>query len=115
MPRAVVPKKDAVGSDIRRGGVNIPRSGGFRMEQSILFYRKLHWEDGRKTEVPMRGAPPELKHLSRVRKRNTNEIPSVAASEIGTVQTRLIGGGCGADNVGVSSIGEYPGMGSQRE
>ncbi len=29
------------------------------------------------------GVPPELKHLSRARKINQNEIPSVAASESG--------------------------------
>ena len=52
MPWAVVPKKDAIGSDIRRGGVNIPRSGGFRMEQSVPL-GTLHWEGDRKIEVPV--------------------------------------------------------------
>ena len=33
--------------------------------------------------------PPELKHLSRGRKRNQNGIPPVAASEKGKVQTEL--------------------------
>jgi len=32
--------------------------------------------------------PPELKHLSRGRKRNQNGIPLVAASEKGKVQTK---------------------------
>ena len=32
-------------------------------------------KDSRKVGIVMRGAPPELKHLSKVRKRNTNEIP----------------------------------------
>ncbi len=84
MPWAVVPRKDVIGSDIRRGGANIPRSVGFRMEQSVP-QGTLRWEDCRKAEVPTRGAPSELKHLSRMRKRNTIEIPSVAASERGTV------------------------------
>ena len=34
-----------------------------------------HHKDCRKADIVMRGAPPELKHLSKVRKRNTNEIP----------------------------------------
>lgn len=34
-----------------------------------------------------RGKPAELKHLSRWRKRNQNEIPLVAASERGKAQT----------------------------
>ena len=33
------------------------------------------------------GEPPELKHLSRARKRNQNEIPLVVASERGRAQT----------------------------
>ena len=33
------------------------------------------------------GEPPELKHLSRARKRNQNEIPPVVASERGRGQT----------------------------
>ena len=83
MPWAFVPRKDVYGDDTRRGGAIIPRSDGFRMEQSSpqgLSYYK----DDRKVMIVMRGAPPELKHLSRVRKRNTIEIPQVAASENGT-------------------------------
>ena len=38
-------------------------------------------------QIAMRGEPPELKHLSRTRKRNQNEIPKVVASEIGRGQT----------------------------
>ena len=34
------------------------------------------------------GEPPELKHLSRARKRNQNEIPLVVASERGRGQTK---------------------------
>ena len=34
------------------------------------------------------GEPPELKHLSRARKRNQHEIPLVVASERGRGQTR---------------------------
>ena len=34
------------------------------------------------------GEPPELKHLSRARKRHQHEIPSVVASERGRGQTR---------------------------
>ena len=41
-------------------------------------------ENNRKIEIAACGAPPELKHLSRVRKRNSIEIPQVAASENGT-------------------------------
>ena len=37
------------------------------------------------------GEPPELKHLSRARKRNQNEIPLVVASERGAGQTEHFG------------------------
>ena len=37
--------------------------------------------------IGVRGEPPELKHLSRARKRNQNEIPLVVASERGRGQT----------------------------
>ena len=39
MPREIMPRKDALGGDTRRGGAKIPRSGGFRMEKSL--YRKI--------------------------------------------------------------------------
>ena len=38
-------------------------------------------------QIAVRREPPELKHLSRTRKRNQNEIPKVVASEIGRGQT----------------------------
>ena len=38
--------------------------------------------------IGVRGEPPELKHLSRARKRNQNEIPLVVASERGRGQTK---------------------------
>ena len=37
----------------------------------------------------MEARPAELKHLSRQRKRHQNEIPIVAASEVGRAQTRV--------------------------
>jgi hypothetical protein len=36
----------------------------------------------------MEATPAELKHLSRQRRRNQNEIPLVAASEAGRAQTK---------------------------
>ena len=36
------------------------------------------------------GERRELKHLSTCRKRNQNEIPKVAASEMGTAQTGCV-------------------------
>ncbi len=38
---------------------------------------------GVRTGIAIQRVPPELKHLSKVRKRNTIEIPQVAASENG--------------------------------
>ena len=38
-------------------------------------------------QIVVGGEPPELKHLSRARKRNQNEIPLVVASERGGGQT----------------------------
>ncbi len=49
MPWAVVPKKDVVGSDIRRGGVNILRSGGFRMGKPAHLCA-AYYEGNRKIE-----------------------------------------------------------------
>ncbi len=49
MPWAVVPKKDVVDSDIRRGGVNILRSGGFRMGKPAYLY-ETYYEGDRKVE-----------------------------------------------------------------
>ena len=37
----------------------------------------------------MEATPAELKHLSKQRKRNQNEIPLVAASEAGRAQTNV--------------------------
>ena len=44
------------------------------------------------------GEPPELKHLSRARKRNQNEIPLVVASERGRGQTE------GSNTFGVRTV-----------
>ena len=46
--------------------------------------RDVQHKDSRKTGIVLGRIPSELKHLSRVRKRNTIEIPLVAASESGT-------------------------------
>ena len=39
--------------------------------------------------IGCKSEPAELKHLSRQRKRNQNEIPRVAASEMGRAQTEV--------------------------
>ena len=60
------PKKDVTSCDKLRGGANNRRSGDFRMGKpgrAILCQRALN-------QIGVRGEPPELKHLSRARKRN---------------------------------------------
>ena len=58
--------KDVISCDKLRGAANEPRSVDFRMGQpgrAILCQRALN-------QIGVRGEPPELKHLSRARKRN---------------------------------------------
>ena len=55
----------------------------FRMEQSGWSHVQSSYTES----IGVRGEPPELKHLSRARKRNQNEIPLVVASERGRGQT----------------------------
>lgn len=47
------------------------------------FKLKILFMDSVRIVIAVQGAPGELKHLSILRKRNTIEIPSVAASERG--------------------------------
>ena len=66
MPWHQEPKKDVTSCDKLRGGANNRRSGDFRMGKpgrAILCQRALN-------KIGVRGEPPELKHLSRARKRN---------------------------------------------
>lgn len=49
----------------------------------VVVRRHAYYKGSRKVEIVICRIPPELKHLSRVRKRNTIEIPLVAASESG--------------------------------
>ena len=55
----------------------------FRMEQSDWGYAQSSYTES----IGIRGEPPELKHLSRARKRKSTEIPLVVASESGRGQT----------------------------
>ncbi len=71
MPWHWEPKKDAINCDKLRGAVSTLRSADVRMEQSNranLCYRILN-------KIGIRGKPPELKHLSRARKRNQARFP----------------------------------------
>ena len=66
MPWHQRPKKDAVSCEKLRGVASTHRSAGVRMEQSgrgniLSPYGEY---------IAVRGEPPELKHLSRARKRN---------------------------------------------
>ena len=66
MPWHQEPKKDVTSCDKLRGGAHIRRSADFRMGEpgrAILCQRALN-------KIGVRGEPPELKHLSRARKRN---------------------------------------------
>ena len=51
------------------------------------------------------GEPPELKHLSRGRKRNQHGIPLLAASEEGKVQTESFRETCG--RCGVKGLASF--------
>ena len=70
MPRVFMPKKDVYGGDTRRGGAIIHRSDGFRMGKPTQFYWVAYHKESRKALIVICGVPPELKHLSRVRKIN---------------------------------------------
>ena len=75
MPWHQEPKKDVTSCDKLRGGANNRRSGDFRMGKpgrAILCQRALN-------QIGVRGEPPELKHLSRARKRK--KFDSVSSGE----------------------------------
>ncbi len=66
MPWHQEPKKDVTSCDKLRGAANELRSGDFRMGKpgtAIPYQRALN-------QIGVRGEPPELKHLSRARKRH---------------------------------------------
>ena len=66
MPWHQEPMKDVTSCDKLRGAAHTLRSGDFRMGKpagAILQQRALN-------KIGVRGEPPELKHLSRARKRN---------------------------------------------
>ena len=66
MPWHWEPKKDAANCDKLWGAVSRHRSIDIRMEQSGRSHvRSLYTES-----IGIEGEPPELKHLSRARKRN---------------------------------------------
>ena len=66
MPWHWEPMKDVAIYERLRGAANTHRSGDFRMgkpDTAIPYQRALN-------KIGVRGEPPELKHLSRARKRN---------------------------------------------
>ena len=63
MPWHQEPMKDVISCDKLRGAANELRSGDFRMGKPTARYRILN-------QIGIRGEPPELKHLSRARKRH---------------------------------------------
>ena len=63
MPWHQEPMKDVISCDKLRGAANKLRSGDFRMGKPTARYLILN-------KIGIRGEPPELKHLSRARKRN---------------------------------------------
>ena len=66
MPWHQRPKKDAVSCEKLRGVASTHRSADIRMEQSGWFNNQSSYGK----YIAVRGEPPELKHLSRARKRN---------------------------------------------
>ena len=63
MPWHQEPMKDVISCEKLRGAANELRSGDIRMGKPTARYRILN-------EIGIRGEPPELKHLSRARKRH---------------------------------------------
>ena len=63
MPWHQEPMKDVISCDKLRGGANILRSGDFRMGKPTARYPTVN-------KIAAGGEPPELKHLSRARKRH---------------------------------------------
>ena len=63
MPWHQEPMKDVTSCDKLRGAANELRSGDFRMGKPTVRYPILN-------QIGMGGEPPELKHLSRARKRH---------------------------------------------
>ena len=63
MPWHQEPMKDVISCDKLRGAANKLRSGDFRMGKPTERYLILN-------KIGIRGEPPELKHLSRARKRH---------------------------------------------
>ena len=83
MPRHQEPTKDVTSCEKLRGAAHTQRSVDIRMGEpgrAILCQYILN-------KIGIYGEPSELKHLSRTRKRNQNEIPRVVASESGRGQT----------------------------
>ena len=63
MPWHQEPMKDVISCDKLRGAANELRSGDFRMGKPTARYHILN-------QIGIGGEPPELKHLSRARKRH---------------------------------------------
>ena len=63
MPRLTEAMKDVISCDKLRGAANELRSGDFRMGKPTARYPVLN-------QIGIRGERPELKHLSRARKRH---------------------------------------------
>ena len=63
MPWHQEPMKDVISCDKLRGAANELRSGDFRMGKPTARYPILN-------QIGIGGEPPELKHLSRARKRH---------------------------------------------
>ena len=63
MPWHQEPMKDVISCDKLRGAANKLRSGDFRMGKPTVRYPILN-------KIGIGGEPPELKHLSRARKRH---------------------------------------------
>ena len=63
MPWHQEPMKDVISCEKLRGAANELRSGDIRMGKPTARYRILN-------QIGIRGEPPELKHLSRARKRH---------------------------------------------
>ena len=63
MPWHQEPMKDVISCDKLRGAANEHRSGDFRMGKPTARYPTVN-------QIAVGGEPPELKHLSRARKRH---------------------------------------------
>ena len=93
MPWHREPKKDATSCEKPRLAANKRYTRGCPNGETLTAKSCECYDE----YIVITGEPAELKHLSRQRKRDQNEIPRVVASEIGRGQTTGLPVGYGTE------------------